>query len=282
MTEAIKKRWYLAGPMTGYPKFNFPMFDTVAAGLRSVGYDIVSPAELDAGPVREAALKSEHGLLDDIPAAHSYGTLLSRDVRIVIDECQGILLLPHWEKSRGARLEAFVGILCGHEFKTVGLLHSGDVIHSLALLPGDRDEVLRCLAKVPDVLEDYRHWINARWAGQYTSRVREVSIVGLGLGGEAGECQEYFKKYVRDSRDLHTEKLKLELGDLLHYTMRAIELAGFTPQEVIEANKVKLTGRDAHNKTLLDVLSADGRQPTPEELQQNNIPGYLTRQEEQS
>jgi hypothetical protein len=143
MTEAIEKKWYLAGPMTGYPQFNFPLFDAVTFGLREAGWKIVSPAELDEGPVRDAALASKTGDLTDLPVNHSYGTLLSRDVRIVIDECQGILLLPHWENSRGARLEAYVALLCGHEIKTVNLMAVDGKPSALALLAADRAMVAR-------------------------------------------------------------------------------------------------------------------------------------------
>jgi hypothetical protein len=38
---------YLAGPMTGYPRWNFDAFDEAARQLRSDGHDVVSPHELD-------------------------------------------------------------------------------------------------------------------------------------------------------------------------------------------------------------------------------------------
>lgn len=98
---------YLAGPMTGIPKFNFPVFDKAAAELRQRRYDVISPAEIDDPKTREAALASPNGSLDDLPPGESYGNLLSRDVKIVIDVVDAVAVLPGWEGSRGARIEVF-------------------------------------------------------------------------------------------------------------------------------------------------------------------------------
>lgn len=106
--------YYLAGPMSWIPRFNFPAFDAAAAHLRQLGYTIVSPAELDSPEVRAEAMTS----VDGDPTAHSgtWGQALSRDIEIVADRVKGIILLPGWVKSRGARLETYCGIQCGHVF----------------------------------------------------------------------------------------------------------------------------------------------------------------------
>lgn len=93
--------WYLSGGMSGYPDNNFPVFREATNRLRSMGYSIVSPAELDE---------------QESIVGKTWGDFLARDVKIVADEVTGIVFLPGWEKSRGARLEAFVGVLCGHVF----------------------------------------------------------------------------------------------------------------------------------------------------------------------
>jgi hypothetical protein len=115
----VSKTYYLAGPMTGYPQFNYPLFDKVAALLREQGYAVISPAELDGDTMRKIALASPDGSLIAFEGAsgHTWGDVLARDVKIVADTVEGIIFLPGWDKSRGARLEAMVGILCGHEFR---------------------------------------------------------------------------------------------------------------------------------------------------------------------
>lgn len=99
-------RCYLAGPMTGIKQQNFPAFDAAAKALRAQGYEIVSPAELDDPEDKALALA-------DLPARKTWGDFLARDVKIVADECDGVIFLPCWEKSRGARLEAFTALLAG-------------------------------------------------------------------------------------------------------------------------------------------------------------------------
>jgi hypothetical protein len=104
--------------MTGLPQFNFPLFHSAAAKLRAAGFNIISPAELDSPQVQAEAMASTTGQLDAAGkiAGETWGQILARDVQIVADQVQGIIFLPGWSKSRGAQLEAFTGLLCGHKF----------------------------------------------------------------------------------------------------------------------------------------------------------------------
>lgn len=108
---------YIAGPMTGLPQFNYPAFLELAAKLRASGYDVVSPAELDDPEDRAAALASPNGLMSEFNSASSqtWGDFLARDVKLLADDgIEGIVVLPGWHLSRGARLETFVAkALCG-------------------------------------------------------------------------------------------------------------------------------------------------------------------------
>lgn len=110
-------RVYLAGPMTGLPQFNFPAFDAAARHLREQGYEVISPTELDSPEHRAAALASSDGRIDDYKNAtgETWADLLARDVKVIAEGgVEAILVLPGWERSRGARLETFVGAaLCG-------------------------------------------------------------------------------------------------------------------------------------------------------------------------
>ena len=107
-----KQTLYLGGPMTGRPQFNFPAFDRAAERLREHGYGIVSPAELDDPETREAALASADGAPGT--GSHSgqtWADFLARDVKLIADKVDGIVLLDGWEGSKGARLECFVARL---------------------------------------------------------------------------------------------------------------------------------------------------------------------------
>lgn len=112
--------YYLCGPMSGLPQFNVPLFNEVSARLRNIGFTIVSPAELDSPEMRAAALLSPDGKMgaDGKLAGETWGDVLARDVRLIEQTIDGIIVLPNWYKSRGARLEVFVGLLTGKRFAT--------------------------------------------------------------------------------------------------------------------------------------------------------------------
>jgi hypothetical protein len=108
-------RVYIAGPMSNLPQFNFPAFYAAAAELRTQGFEVVSPAELDDAEDKGAALLSKDG--DPKSASRTWGDFLSRDVKLLADTgIEGIVFLPGWHKSKGAKLEAFVGLLQGFKF----------------------------------------------------------------------------------------------------------------------------------------------------------------------
>lgn len=101
--------WYLAGPMSGLPQFNFPAFYAAAKDLRDQGYRMVSPAELDDAEDAAIARASKDG--DAAAAKRSWGEFLGRDIQILADDCDGMILLPGWEKSPGARLEVCTALI---------------------------------------------------------------------------------------------------------------------------------------------------------------------------
>jgi hypothetical protein len=102
---------YVAGPMTGYKSFNIPDFDAAAARLRAGGYEVISPAELDDPAIRAISLASPDGAIATLNShGQTWGDFLARDVKLISDgSFDGIVVLPGWERSRGARLETFVG-----------------------------------------------------------------------------------------------------------------------------------------------------------------------------
>lgn len=112
-----KEYWYIAGPMSNYPQFNIPMFAAVAWYLRQQGEHVISPPEMDDEIIQHACLESVHGRLDDLPAG-SWGNCLARDVAYVADpRCIGIVLLPGWEYSGGARVEVMTALARGKHFR---------------------------------------------------------------------------------------------------------------------------------------------------------------------
>lgn len=99
------KRAYLAGPMRGYHRYNFPLFHDAAHRLRGKGWDIVSPAELDEDLGFNCDLSLEENNFDLREAMH-------RDISALLG-CDSIILLPSWRNSEGARLELAIAQALG-------------------------------------------------------------------------------------------------------------------------------------------------------------------------
>lgn len=77
---------YIAGPMSGLPDYNYPKFNATAAALREQGHEVENPAENPEPPC-----KSWKGYM--------------RMAIVQLVQCEVVVLLPGWEKSRGANIE---------------------------------------------------------------------------------------------------------------------------------------------------------------------------------
>jgi len=113
--------FYLAGPMSGIPQFNYPEFHRVAKELRDAGYNIISPVEEDSPELQATLMASKDGLVNGVQhvdtkakvEGETWGDILARDVQTIFNRCDGVVVMKDWGKSRGARLEVFVANLAG-------------------------------------------------------------------------------------------------------------------------------------------------------------------------
>jgi NTP pyrophosphatase (non-canonical NTP hydrolase) len=72
---------------------------------------------------------------------------------------------------------------------------------------------------------------------------QKLAVMGLGLGGEAGEVLDLLKKTLGHGQPLDLEKVKKELGDVLWYVAAIATLLGLELDAVAEANLAKLRAR---------------------------------------
>lgn len=95
------KSCYLAGPMRGYPRYNFDAFTAAAKDLRAKGIDVISPHEMDLGmgfdpDIQETDISPEF-----------VNECVRRDVDAIIKQ-ESVVFLPNFQHSVGATAELAV------------------------------------------------------------------------------------------------------------------------------------------------------------------------------
>jgi hypothetical protein len=107
-------RIYVAGPMTGRHLYNWPWFENTARVLRRMGWDVVTPTEIDEECGMVIAQRGDDGTILDVQTTDlfDYEEILQRDFEAV-RTCTHILLHPEWNQSSGARRELAVALGVG-------------------------------------------------------------------------------------------------------------------------------------------------------------------------
>jgi hypothetical protein len=120
----MSKSVYVAGPMTGYPEFNFPAFNTVAARLRGEGWIVYNPAEKES----EKGLDDEARKTGDAKLAIENGfdfrEVYMWDINKVINS-DAIYMLPGWENSPGACGEHAVAVAMRRHYPDYQIIYEG-------------------------------------------------------------------------------------------------------------------------------------------------------------
>jgi hypothetical protein len=111
---------YVAGPMRGYPRFNFDNFERYTQILRSMGYVVMSPHEHDL----EVGINPDTD--EDSPVYAEADPQLMKDLIMwdlnAVANCDAIFLLDGWEKSRGVKAELALA-----EFLSKTVLYQSDL-----------------------------------------------------------------------------------------------------------------------------------------------------------
>ncbi len=93
-----KQTIYIAGPMRGYPEYNFEAFHAADLYLQSLGWDTINPAQVDIN----------NGFDPKTPQYTLIGKDLEdfiiRDIHLVLS-ADAVAILPGWEKSKGVAVE---------------------------------------------------------------------------------------------------------------------------------------------------------------------------------
>jgi hypothetical protein len=167
---------YIAGPMRGYDQFNFPAFDRAARLLRDRFHTVINPAELD----RELGFDETLNELGNF----NLKAAMVRDVQAIIDS-DGIVLLPGWEDSEGAKFERQVAEQLG---RRIFLWNEGVVGH-LTLPAPTLGQVAEAAKDNESGLVEFKVFAADTPRPSYHNRdhaAEEVRVTNPETGGEKG------------------------------------------------------------------------------------------------
>lgn len=96
---------YIAGPMSGYPEFNFPKFFETQKALEDMGWTVFNPANKDqeGGVVTDKSYEKGDAV-ELISSGWDFRNAYTWDANRVI-EADAIYMIKGWEHSPGARGE---------------------------------------------------------------------------------------------------------------------------------------------------------------------------------
>lgn len=99
-TNQKRETCYVCGPMTGYPDYNYPLFNEVTGHLRDLDVyrDVLNPAHNFGG--------------DQSKPREVYLRMAAQQV----SRSDVLCLLPNWHESKGALMEVHVALQCGCRF----------------------------------------------------------------------------------------------------------------------------------------------------------------------
>lgn len=105
------KSIYIAGPMSGYPEFNFPAFFEAQKNFEDHGWTVFNPAAKDAETeVQQDASFATGDAKALMASGWDFKSVFMWDVDKVIN-CDAIFMLKGWEMSPGACAEHAVAVV---------------------------------------------------------------------------------------------------------------------------------------------------------------------------
>lgn len=113
----------------------------------------------------------------------------------------------------------------------------GNEYQKLAMRTNDKKSTDRLLNKINDLKIGNR--------GEDTPEIELGGVLNaaLGLSGEVGELNDMFKKWVFHEKQLDTEHLKREIGDIYWYLALICDSFEFNLDEIMQINIDKLKAR---------------------------------------
>jgi hypothetical protein len=127
---------YIAGPMRGYPRYNFDAFFNAERLVSQMGFIPINPERIEM----------EHGFDPTTPedqlTSAMMAEFIARDVDVILNKADAIYMLKGWEQSRGAMAEYHLARWKGLEvfYEEPLRTNSEDILEeALRITRGDRN-----------------------------------------------------------------------------------------------------------------------------------------------
>lgn len=118
---------YIAGPMAGIHNFNKEAFIHVAEELRGMGWGVVSPQEVDDEGSHAPGFDPNRPGQTVTPTERAW--YLKRDFKLLLG-CDGIVMLPGWKNSTGAKAELLTAQMAGMDVWQMEMMEGGACVLS--------------------------------------------------------------------------------------------------------------------------------------------------------
>jgi len=107
---ALRTKIYIAGPMSNLPDFNYAEFQRAANVLSLAGYEVLNPADIDK-------------VFDINPGTdpQTWQWYMRKAIGMVL-EAEELVLLPGWQRSKGATLEHHIARQLQMPVRTIDLV----------------------------------------------------------------------------------------------------------------------------------------------------------------
>lgn len=118
---------YIAGPMSGYPRWNKAEFDHAESIIALRGQEPLNPFNLNPIPDKESHEFNE----EDFESL--WRACMRKAVAAIAATADRIVVLSGWENSRGARVEVQLALDLGIPVETLGMAKVSEVPRKEAL-----------------------------------------------------------------------------------------------------------------------------------------------------
>lgn len=129
-------KYYISGPMTGLPDFNFPAFQAASDFLTAQGFEVASPHTLSQQGSHAVNCNASGGMEGadcscGVGAVKPWKFYMTKALILQLD-CEAWVGLPGWTRSKGAKREFDIAVDLEHKLfilrRTEGLPLSDNLL----------------------------------------------------------------------------------------------------------------------------------------------------------